>query len=160
MNSSSVTCSNIKAEYPARTLVTAGCTRVPMVRRCGAVDLSSAFPVSPNSGREMRPSVPRATQMELAVGRVYCPCGNTISDVLSPSDWTGDYISSSAMDELEGPAPVSFIDLLNRTHGIIECTQCGRLAMDVPGSGGGIKWYSPDDGKPGNLMRTVHNTDD
>lgn len=94
------------------------------------------------------------------MGRVHCPCGNTISDVLSPSDWTGDYISSSAMDELEGPAPIPFIDLLNRTHGIIECTQCGRLAMDVPGSGGGIKWYSPDDGKPGNLMRTVHNTDD
>jgi hypothetical protein len=84
------------------------------------------------------------------MGKVNCPCGWQISDVGVPSHEVGYAVSDHELDEMA--ATVQSLEIMD-SRKLWECSKCGRVAFDYPEAGSNrVKWYVPDDGKPGTLM--------
>lgn len=87
------------------------------------------------------------------MSKVNCPCGNQISDVISPNNYTGIVITSKTLDsyyELE-ETPCGKNLMAETIHGdgleMWECPECGRIAISVKRNSSEIKWYIPEDEK-------------
>ena len=70
-----------------------------------------------------------------------CECGNRLSNVCCPNCLEG---------EIKGAYEYEH-------RNVWECSQCGRLAIDVKDSQGltEVKWYKPEDEKPGELFNVA-----
>ena len=81
------------------------------------------------------------------MSKLTCPCGNRLSDVLYPGKATGILLSMQQVDRM------NVVPGSNLFEGreVWECDKCGRIAFIHPG--GSVKWYSPDDGQYGALMK-------
>lgn len=85
------------------------------------------------------------------MGKLGCPCGNVISSVSYPNECIGTVVTQTEYDMKSGKTD---FDLVDNGRDVWECRECGRLAVSYPGrTDNTVKWYSPDDGKPGHLMR-------
>lgn len=94
------------------------------------------------------------------MSKLNCICGNQISFVTSPNEQTGFLLTDQGMDELysknEDSKPIFFSDIHERGRHILECFKCGRLAINHPEiNSNSVKWYNPEDGKSGNLMKFI-----
>lgn len=81
------------------------------------------------------------------MAKLRCPCGDILSNSAWPNEtqgWLVTCFQLEVVDEDNGVMDVG--------RDIWECKSCGRLAFSYPGKDDNtVKWYSPDDGKPGNL---------
>jgi len=85
------------------------------------------------------------------MGKLRCKCGNILSNVASPNEVEGYLIKDQDL-EFEGLRDSS--DIMDIGRLVWECNECGRLAVSYPGKDDAtVKWYVPEDGIPGGLMR-------
>ena len=91
------------------------------------------------------------------MSKVYCPCGNVISNVGHPSQSNGWLITDCVLDS------EVFEDALKKDFGraddgqgaycvimdyaadVWECDKCGRIAIGASNANPSIKWFSPED---------------
>jgi hypothetical protein len=79
------------------------------------------------------------------MGKLKCPCTNTISNTLSPSKRNGWLLKDRDLhDRMDDLCPIE--------HGsdVWECDRCGKIAIGRPDNK--VKWYAPLDGEPGDLF--------
>jgi hypothetical protein len=81
------------------------------------------------------------------MARLRCPCGETLSNVMSPSSNNGWLLGDVEIENLENWTPS---DIMERGRIVWECHRCGRIAIgnQIDST---VKWYKPEDGIPGNL---------
>ena len=85
------------------------------------------------------------------MARLTCPCGNELTNQSTPSQVEGILIKDQDM-EFETELNCSEVSDLGRI--VWECDKCGRLAISFPNKHDiKVKWYAPEDGIPGNLMK-------
>ena len=83
------------------------------------------------------------------MSKLNCICGNQISDVMCPNQYTGVIITSEEIDAFEGCE-----DIVRDGRDVWECPKCGRLAVSYPDKiTSFVKWYKPEDSQCGNLMK-------
>lgn len=83
------------------------------------------------------------------MSKLLCPCGHEISDVMWPNDHVGSLITQWQLEDCRQMPLAEIV----KSRAVWECEKCGRLAIDFPNAHDEtVKWYSPDDGKAGNLM--------
>lgn len=88
------------------------------------------------------------------MSKLNCICGNQISDVMFPNEYTGLIISSKTEDDFEDCAGLTMDDLNYCGRDIWECSKCGRLVVNHPEiNSNTVKWYKPEDGQSGHLMK-------
>lgn len=84
------------------------------------------------------------------MSKLNCICGWQISDVGSPSDWTGHIINDHQADKhIENKLESFYMDLKS----VWECTKCGRIAIDRTSSGREVVWFKPVTGKYEAVLR-------
>jgi len=89
------------------------------------------------------------------MSKLNCTCGNQLSSVMWPNDHIGTLVTQWQIDALEERREMSVREIA-KGRAIWECSECGRLAIDHPKAGDRtVKWYSPDAGKVGDLMKRV-----
>lgn len=76
------------------------------------------------------------------MGRLRCPCGTTLSDVASPSQFKHWMVSDPVAEEID--EDLSYVALCYKAKEVWECPDCGRLGMFDPGRNDGCKWYKPE----------------
>lgn len=90
------------------------------------------------------------------MARLKCLCGNTLSNTISPNPGTGIILTDNDLEDIldaESPDDMA-AQISDRERDVWECSGCGRLAVNFPlRSDSTVKWYKPEDGAPGNLMR-------
>jgi len=85
------------------------------------------------------------------MAKLSCPCGEQLSNILSPNTIEGYLINDMQLEGMD--ETIESISIVSNGRGVWECYNCGRLAFDFPKKGDStVKWYLPDDGKPGKLM--------
>jgi hypothetical protein len=69
------------------------------------------------------------------MARIVCICGNHLSDACGDDGhcFSGD--------------PGYFHEDSNEYRGILECNECGTLAIEDPKNSCYVKWYKPENGK-------------
>ena len=86
------------------------------------------------------------------MAKLTCPCGAQLSNVTSPNTIEGYMVNNMQLINQMGET-IETLDLISIGRGIWECYECGRLAFDFPKiRDSTVKWYLPEDGKPGRLM--------
>lgn len=88
------------------------------------------------------------------MGKLRCMCGAVISNVAVPNNVEGRYFNNREEEHLYGlqDHDESYEAFLDLCRDVWECEECGRLAFSYPGkSDATVKWYRPEDGKPGHL---------
>ena len=76
------------------------------------------------------------------MGKLGCPCGNTLSNVCVPNDVEGIAFNFYEKDFILGGGRTFW-----------ECKECGRLAFNHPGlRSSTVKWYVPENGESGDLI--------
>lgn len=83
------------------------------------------------------------------MGKLGCRCGETLSNVMSPSSNNGWLLRDVDIEDAEN---WSFSEIIDKGRDVWECHSCGRIAIGN-NSDATVKWYSPDDGTPGNLTK-------
>lgn len=80
------------------------------------------------------------------MGKVYCPCGNVISDVMCPNVCKGTLIGDCELDKLEDhPTNHVWESVSEAGREVWECYECGRIAIDHPEDGSNkLRWYKAD----------------
>lgn len=81
------------------------------------------------------------------MAKLECICGEVLSDSLVPSEYIGVLIGQCDVSDAEQSTR------FQRYRDVWECVRCGRLAIEFPKGTRDVKWYSPDDGQTGYLMR-------
>ena len=88
------------------------------------------------------------------MGKLRCPCGNVISSVAHPNIAIGNVVTQWELDGIPYNDDNAARGAIDDGREVWECSDCGRLAFSYPKRDDNtVKWYSPDDGKPGHLMR-------
>ena len=88
------------------------------------------------------------------MSKLNCHCGNQISNVVFPSEYTGLIISSKAEDDFEEVTSLTMDDIRYGGRDIWECPECGRLAVNYPKiNSNTVKWYKPEDNIKGDIMK-------
>lgn len=84
------------------------------------------------------------------MAKLRCPCGNTLSNDVSPNNVEGIIIKNI---DLQFEDKKDLLEVLDLGRDIWECGKCGRLAISFPTKKDTlVKWYVPEDNKPGALM--------
>ncbi len=81
------------------------------------------------------------------MSKLNCLCGNQLSNVLSPSQNNGWFVNDVAVDNQQDWDECTVIEI---GRDVWECHECGRIAFGNKADPG-VKWYAPEDGKPGHL---------
>lgn len=92
-----------------------------------------------------------------------CLCGSILSNGQTPSDTVGSLVTGNDLEGFYGAEEVDeCLSLLRQSRDVWECHQCGRLAVAVPEQKDpcAVKWYHPENGKPGALMAFEVNLSD
>lgn len=84
------------------------------------------------------------------MARLRCPCGETLSNVLSPSPNVGHLVTDAQVENMLDNR-IDQAQLMEMARYIWECGNCGRLAVSFPRQPH-VVWYVPEDGKPKHLM--------
>lgn len=87
------------------------------------------------------------------MGKLRCPCGNVISNVQWPCPYVGYAVTQTDYDDHSDNSEDGVRELVMGSRSIWECSECGRISFDEPRGEHTVKWYVPEDGKPGHLMR-------
>ncbi len=82
------------------------------------------------------------------MSKLNCKCGWQISSVGYPSVEIGVIVTQNEED-----ASTDSASTLRDGREIWECSRCGRLAIEFPRGSRQVKWYAPEDGQPGHIMR-------
>jgi len=84
------------------------------------------------------------------MAKIQCPCGAYLSNCGPYTQ--GLLLTETEMDQID-ERDGDEIDWWDRGKDIWECYSCGRLGVIMtPPPYSVVKWYSPDDGKGGDLM--------
>lgn len=82
------------------------------------------------------------------MGKLNCICGQQISNVQSPSSNNGYLLRDI---DLEREDEFNVLAVIEMGRDVWECFSCGRIAIGN-NKDNTVKWYKPEDEKPGNLM--------
>ncbi len=84
------------------------------------------------------------------MAQLTCLCGNSLSNIESPNEVEGLLLRDVDMSFDEADS----IQISDIGRHVWECGKCGRLSISYPKKEDmTVKWYIPEDGNPGNLMR-------
>lgn len=72
------------------------------------------------------------------MGKVFCPCGWTISDICESKEH-GDFLSST--DSIDFDDETDWLYIMGVTRNYYRCSQCGKLAMEK--DNGKLEWFTP-----------------
>ena len=85
------------------------------------------------------------------MARLICICGNELTNQSIPSQTEGILIKDQY---LEFEEKLNCVEVSELGRVVWECDKCGRLAVSFPSKDDSkVKWYTPEDGIPGNLMK-------
>jgi hypothetical protein len=85
------------------------------------------------------------------MGKLLCNCGNILSNCMCPNETEGVLIRDI---DMEFDDDRNCLQIARMGRDVWECEKCGRLAISYPKRNDcHVKWYLPEDGKPGGLMR-------
>lgn len=85
------------------------------------------------------------------MAKLNCICGAQLSNVMCPNQTEGLLLRDI---DMEFDDRLSCCDISDIGRAVWECYACGRLAFNHPDKDGNrVKWYKPEDGEPGNLMK-------
>ena len=79
------------------------------------------------------------------MGRLNCICGRQLSSIQSVG--IGRFMSDTVIDSID---TWDDGEVIIKSLEVFECPECGRLAFGN-NTDNSVKWYKPEDGKPGNL---------
>jgi hypothetical protein len=72
---------------------------------------------------------------------------------MDPCLYVGWLLTDTEMDR-SMEQPIDSLRFMDLATDVWECGECGRLAVNWPNIGDGtVKWYRPEDGEPGHLMK-------
>jgi len=74
------------------------------------------------------------------MGKLRCPCGSQLSNVISPSRNNGWLLRDVDLEKENADPIGDGVD-------VWECFDCGRIAFGNK-KDNAVKWFSPDSGKP------------
>ena len=82
------------------------------------------------------------------MAKLNCPCGEQLSNVCVPNN-----IEGILLQDVEIKDNSTYEEIQDTGRSVWECKACGRLAFNYPlKDDSRVKWYVPEDGKPGGLM--------
>ena len=85
------------------------------------------------------------------MAKLKCVCGAILSNCLCPGDTEGYLLTDR---QLSGRDEWESYEVITLGRGVWECHCCGRLGINHPAANDfTVKWYSPDDGIYGELMK-------
>lgn len=87
------------------------------------------------------------------MARLKCPCGEVLTNTGIPNEVEGILLRDIDLEWI-GNDSVNLLEIDGLGRDIWECSSCGRLAISWPQLRGSlVKWYWPEDGNPGDLMK-------
>lgn len=81
------------------------------------------------------------------MAKLKCLCGEILSNVRDDNEVNGNLVPFWMLAAHSGD-----LDVIEHGIDTWECPSCGRIAIQI-GEDGTMKWYRPEDGEPGHVMR-------